>query len=360
MNSKFNYSNLNLYNYNFDESLIAQSVLPQRSASRLMQVNKADGQINHRTFKDFINLIPADALLVFNHTGVRKCRLFAKLLRTNKTLEIFFLEKTQNQWKCLCKPGKKLKLGDWVQFLNHQNQPLPFYAMYHKKEEEIFFFEFSHQLNKIKKWTTSAEEDFFKLHGNMPLPPYIKNKLENENRYQTIYCNKHVSSAAPTAGLHFDREIIEKLKAKKIAQTSIHLQIGLATFKNVQTENIKKHKMHRESYQITSKTAEQLNQAKKRKNPIIAIGTTSLRCLEANYHKYGLFVPEKSGTELFIYPPEEIQSIDGLLTNFHLPKSTLLMLVSAFLGYEKTMEAYKQAVKKRYRFFSLGDSMLIL
>ena len=357
MNSKLDYSNLNLYNYNFDESLIAQSVLPKRSASRLMWVNKTSGQINHQTFKDFINLIPSNALLVFNHTGVRKCRLFAKLLRTNKIFEIFFLEKAKNQWKCLCKPGKKLKLGDRVQFLDHQNQPLPFYGIYSKREEEIFFLKLSHQ---FKKWAPSSEEDFFRLYGNMPLPPYIKNNIENENRYQTIYCDKHVSAAAPTAGLHFDHEIIEKLKAKKIAQTSIHLQIGLATFKNVQTEDIKKHKMHRENYQITSKSAEQLNRAKKRKNPIIAIGTTSLRCLEANYRKYGLFVPEKSSTELFIYPPDKIQAIDGLLTNFHLPKSTLIMLVAAFLGYEKIMEAYYLAVKERYRFFSLGDSMLIL
>ncbi len=335
------------FNYYLPEQLIAQTPLKDRSSSKLLVMDKKTGELEHKHFIDLCDDLKKGDVMVLNDTKVIPARLIGEKESTHATIELLLLkEKEQDTWECLSRPFKRLQIGTKINFGNH----LLTAEVIEKKEEGIVIVKFDYQGIFL--------EILDKL-GNMPLPPYIHEKLEDKDRYQTIYAKNIGSAAAPTAGLHFTKELLEKCKEKGIIIVNVTLHVGLGTFRPVEVEDITKHIMHSEFYQMNEETAAILNQAKKENRRIIAVGTTSTRTLETIIHQYGEFKSCEGYTNIFIYPGFEFQAIDGLITNFHLPKSTLLMLVSALSKKEYILKAYEEAIKKEYRFFSFGDAMFI-
>ena len=335
------------YNYDLPQELIAQTPLKDRSSSKLLVLDKLTGKIEDKHFFDIIDLLDENDCLVFNDTKVIPSRIYGKKSDTGANIEVLLLKELEdNTWEALTRPAKRIHLGTKVIFgdnllvaecigLGEDGKRV------FKMEYEGIFLEV---LDKI---------------GEMPLPPYIHEKLVEQDRYQTVYAKDYGSAAAPTAGLHFTKEILEKLKEKNIQTEYVTLHVGLGTFRPVMVDNIEDHVMHSEFYKMSKETAERLNIAKENGKRIISVGTTSTRTLESIYNKYGKFVECAENTNIFIYPPYEFKAIDALITNFHLPKSTLIMLVSSLATKEIILNAYHHAIEEKYRFFSFGDAMFI-
>ena len=334
--------------YDLPQELIAQDPLSDRSASRLMVLGRKDGSIRHKSFKDVTEYLRAGDCLVINDTKVIPARLYGHREGTGALVEILLLRRLgEKEWECLVKPGKKarpgmrlifgdgLLTGEVTGLLEEGNRKICF------SYEGIF-------------------EEILDRLGEMPLPPYITHKLSDPNRYQTVYARHEGSAAAPTAGLHFTRELLEKIKDMGVDIVRVTLHVGLGTFRPVKVEDVESHHMHSEYYVIEPEAADRINAAKQRGSRVIAVGTTSCRTLESAAGLSGRVKAGSGWTDIFIYPGYEFRILDGLITNFHLPESTLLMLVSAFAGKEHVMAAYHEAIREGYRFFSFGDAMLIL
>ena len=335
------------FDYYLPENLIAQTPINKRDESKLMVLNKETGTIEHRHFADIIDYLTPNDVLVLNDTKVMPARLIGQKEDTNGHIELLLLKNTQNNiYECLCKPAKRVKVGTIVTF----GDGILKAKCIEVKEEGIREFEFLYD--------GIFYEILDKL-GEMPLPPYIHKKLKDKNRYQTVYAKNIGSAAAPTAGLHFTQELLEKLKNKGITICYVTLHVGLGTFRPVNVEDVTTHKMHSEFYTINEETAKILNQAKKDGKNIVSVGTTTTRVLETVINQYQTFKACSGYTSIFIYPGYQFKAVDSLITNFHLPKSTLIMLVSAFCSKEIIMNAYSEAIKNNYRFFSFGDSMFI-
>ncbi|SFA70989.1 S-adenosylmethionine:tRNA ribosyltransferase-isomerase [Acetitomaculum ruminis DSM 5522] len=335
------------FDYELPEELIAQDPLEDRSSSRLMVLSKDNGEIAHRHFYDICNYLKAGDCLVINNTKVIPARIFGVKEGSGAHLEFLLLKRGENDcWETLVKPGKKAKIGTKIVFGDGS-----------LKGEIVDIIEEGNRIIKFE-YDGIFEEILDKL-GQMPLPPYITHKLKDKNRYQTVYAKYDGSAAAPTAGLHFTKELIEKIKNMGVEVAEVTLHVGLGTFRPVKVDNVLEHHMHSEFYQINQSEADKINKAKRNGGRIIAVGTTSTRTLESAADENG-FLTEKSGwTDIFIYPGYNFKIIDCLITNFHLPKSTLVMLVSALAGREQVLKAYGEAVKEKYRFFSFGDAMFI-
>ena len=335
------------FDYYLPENLIAQTPINKRDESKLMVLNKETGTIEHRHFADIIDYLTPNDVLVLNDTKVMPARLIGQKEDTNGHIELLLLKNTKNNiYECLCKPAKRVKIGTIVNF----GDGILKAKCIEVKEEGIREFEFLYD--------GIFYEILDKL-GEMPLPPYIHKKLKDKNRYQTVYAKNIGSAAAPTAGLHFTQELLEKLKNKGITICYVTLHVGLGTFRPVNVEDVTTHKMHSEYYTINEETAKILNQAKKDGKNIVSVGTTTTRVLETVINQYQTFKECSGYTSIFIYPGYQFKAVDSLITNFHLPKSTLIMLVSAFCSKEIIMNAYSEAIKNNYRFFSFGDSMFI-
>ena len=335
------------FDYYLPENLIAQTPINKRDESKLMVLNKETGTIEHRHFADIIDYLTPNDVLVLNDTKVMPARLIGQKEDTNGHIELLLLKNTKNNiYECLCKPAKRVKVGTIVTF----GDGILKAKCIETKEEGIREFEFLYD--------GIFYEILDKL-GEMPLPPYIHKKLKDKNRYQTVYAKNIGSAAAPTAGLHFTQELLEKLKNKGITICYVTLHVGLGTFRPVNVEDVTTHKMHSEFYTINEETAKILNQAKKEGKNIVSVGTTTTRVLETVINQYQTFKECSGYTSIFIYPGYQFKAVDSLITNFHLPKSTLIMLVSAFCSKEIIMNAYSEAIKNNYRFFSFGDSMFI-
>ena len=335
------------FDYNLPEELIAQTPIKQRDASRLMVLDKKNGELVHKHFYDIIDYLNPGDTLVLNDTKVLPARLIGEKVSTKAVIEVLLLKnKEGDTWECLVKPARRIHVGDVVSF----GDGLLKLTCTEVKDEGIRVFD------------ASYEGIFYELLdklGTMPLPPYIHEKLEDKDRYQTVYAKEIGSAAAPTAGLHFTEELLERIKEKGINVVYLTLHVGLGTFRPVKVEDVTKHKMHSEFYSLSSEVANILNKTRENGKRIIAVGTTSTRTLETVYEKFGEFREDNGFTDIFIYPGKEVKSIDGLITNFHLPKSTLIMLVSAIAGKDNILNAYNTAVKEKYRFFSFGDAMFI-
>lgn len=334
--------------YDLPEELIAQTPVEPRDSSRMLIYDRAKKEISHKHFYDVIDYLNEGDTLIVNDSRVLPARIYGTKIPTGANVEFLLLkQKEEKVWETLVKPGKKARTGDKFSFgkgimtatvidvLEDGNRIVQF-------ECENNFFE---TLDKI---------------GQMPLPPYIHEKLKDKERYQTVYSHELGSAAAPTAGLHFTKELMEKIKDKGVNIGYVTLHVGLGTFRPVKVDDVTTHKMHSEHFEVPKETADLINKTKENGKRVIAVGTTSCRTLESVAEKYGEVVPCEGWTDIFIYPGFEFKVLDGLITNFHLPESTLIMLVSAFAGYEETMEVYKTAVEEKYRFFSFGDSMCIL
>ena len=335
------------FDYELPEELIAQTPLKDRTSSRLLVLDRKTGEIEHTEFHEIINYLNKGDVLVINDTKVIPARLIGNKEETNAVIELLLLKDLgDNIYETLSRPQKRLKEGTIVSFGN---------GLLKAKVTKIMDEGITH----VKLIYDGILYEILDKLGEMPLPPYIHEKLENKDRYQTVYAKNLGSAAAPTAGLHFTEELLDKIKEKGIIIAPITLHVGLGTFRPVNVEDVTKHKMHTEFYQMTKETADILNKAKKENRRIISVGTTSTRTLETIIHKYGEFKECSGNTDIFIYPGFEFKAINAQITNFHLPKSTLIMLISAFTGKENVMKAYKEAVNKKYRFFSFGDSMFI-
>ena len=335
------------FDYELDESLIAQTPLLKRDTSKLMVLDKETGEVTHHVFTDIIDYLEEGDALVLNDTKVLPARIIGEKIDTGAVIELLLLNEIESDtWKALVKPARRVKVGTIVSFGNGLLKA----KCINELDEGIR--EFSLEYNGI------LYEILDKL-GSMPLPPYIHEKLEDKDRYQTVYAKHIGSAAAPTAGLHFTNELLDKIKAKGVNVLFVTLHVGLGTFRPVKVDNVKEHVMHSEYYSISKSVADKLNEVKKSGKRIIAVGTTSTRTLETVMSKHGTFVEDSGNTSIFIYPGYEFKGIDCLITNFHLPKSTLLMLVSALAGKENIMSAYKIATESSYRFFSFGDAMFI-
>lgn len=333
--------------YDLPEHLIAQTPLKDRSSSKLLLLNKDKGNIKHTVFKNIIDYIDKDDVLVFNNTRVLPARLYGIKKDTGAHVEILLLKRySLKKWQVLVKPSKRLKKGSIVSF----GDDLILMTILDEFDEGIRNVEFSYD---------GVFEDIISQIGFMPLPPYIKEKLQDKERYQTIYSKINGSSAAPTAGLHFTKELIASLEQKGVQIEYLTLHVGLGTFRPVKVEDVTKHVMHSEHYIIDESTAQRLNDAKKKGKKIIAVGTTTVRTLESAVNSDNLLEKLEDDTSIFIYPPYDFKFVDSIITNFHLPQSTLIMMISAFAGKEKVFNAYNEAIKNQYRFFSFGDSMFI-
>ena len=338
---------INLFDFYLPEELIAQKPSDKRDHSRLLAINKDAKTYEDRHFYDILEYLRPGDVLVRNNTKVIPARLIGIKEITGAHCELLLLKQVDDDiWECLTKPAKSLKVGAKISF----GEGKLIGEVVKEKEEGLRLVKF-HYKGIFLEVLDSL--------GKMPLPPYIKEQLCTNDRYQTVYAKYEGSAAAPTAGFHFTEELFDKIKAKGITIVDITLHIGLGTFRPVKVEDTDNHVMHSELYEISSEACEILNKAKEEKRRIIAIGTTSVRTLEANMQEFGKFTPIKKETNIFIKPGYEFKAVDCIITNFHLPKSTLIMLVSAFLGREYTLEVYKHAVDERYRFFSFGDSMII-
>lgn len=335
------------FDYDLPEELIAQTPLQKRDTSRLMVLNRKDETIEDKHFYDILNYLHEGDILVRNNTKVIPARLYGIKEETNGHVEVLLLkEHEHNTWECLVGNARIVKIDTVITF----GDGLLKAKCIKIGEEGIRFFEMIYD---------GIFYEILDQLGTMPLPPYIKEKLEDKNRYQTVYAKVEGSAAAPTAGLHFTDEIIEKIKAKGIEILDVTLHVGLGTFRPVKVDDVNDHHMHSEFYMIDEDVAIKLNNAKANGQRIIGVGTTSTRTLEANFKKYGKFKATQESTNIFIYPGYTFEAIDALITNFHLPKSTLIMLISAFANKEYIMRAYHHAVEEKYRFFSFGDSMFI-
>ena len=331
--------------YDLPQELIAQTPMEPRDMSRLMVIDKNTGEVEHKIFKDLIDYLRPGDCLILNDTRVIPARIYGVKKETGAVVEFLLLKQSENNvWECLCKPGKRAKIGtefvfgdgivecEVVDITDDGNRKVQFKC----DSKEIYTI-----LDKI---------------GKMPLPPYITEELQNGELYQTVYSKELGSAAAPTAGLHFTEEMLKQIEDKGIKIGYVTLHVGLGTFRPVKVDDVKNHKMHSEHYHISKETADLINDTKKNGGRVIAVGTTSTRTLESVATKNGCICEDEDDTSIFIYPGYEFKCIDGLVTNFHLPESTLIMLISAFAGYDNVMNAYKIAVKEKYRFFSFGDA----
>lgn len=335
------------FDFHLPEELIAQTPLENRSESKLMVLDKKDGSIDHLHFKNIVDFLHEGDCLVLNDTRVLPARLFGQKEDTGANIEVLLLKQEDgDQWETLVKPAKRIRVGTEIVFGDGKLKATCVGLKEHGGRILEFHYEgiFYEVLDEL---------------GEMPLPPYIRERLEEQDRYQTVFARERGSAAAPTAGLHFTEELLEELKAKGVHIAFITLHVGLGTFRPVSVDTIEEHDMHAEFYQVSEGTARLLNDVKEKGGRIVTVGTTSTRTLETIASKHGTFVEENGWTNIFIYPGYEFKGIDGLITNFHLPKSTLIMLVSAFAGQENVMHAYETAVKEQYRFFSFGDAMFI-
>ena len=338
--------NISEFDFDLPEELIAQHAVNPRDHSKLLVLNKEKKEIEHKRFYNIIDYLKKDDVLVINRTKVIPARLYGRK-DTGTVLECFLLKRYDlYTWEVLLKPAKRLKIGQKVVFSENL------------LEAELI--EIKEDGNRVLKFNYKGnfEEILDKL-GEMPLPPYITEKLEDRNRYQTVYAKEGESVAAPTAGLHFTEELIERIREKGVIIAEVFLDVGLGTFRPVQTENVNDHIMHSEKYWVPKETAEIVNNAKRNGNRVIAVGTTSVRTLESSVNEKGELIENTSETSIFIYGKYKFKIVDAIITNFHLPKSTLIMLISAFGGKDLVFGAYKEAVKEKYRFYSFGDSMFI-
>ena len=336
--------------YDLPEELIAQTPLEPRDSSRMLVLSKESGEIDHKHFYNIIDHLNEGDCLILNDSRVLPARIFGIKDETGASVEFLMLRQIENNtWETLAKPGKKAKPGTKFTF----GEGIMTATVKDVTEEG----------NRIVEFSCNENDNIYSALdkiGQMPLPPYITEKLEDKERYQTVYSNEIGSAAAPTAGLHFTKELLQKIKDKGVKIGYVTLHVGLGTFRPVKVEEITDHKMHSEHYEIPKETAQLIKETKENGKRVIAVGTTSCRTLESVATKYGEIRECEGFTDIFIYPGYEFKVLDGLVTNFHLPESTLIMLVSAFCGYENTMNAYKIAVEEKYRFFSFGDSMIIL
>ena len=332
--------------FDLPEELIAQTPLENRQASRLMVLNRENETIEHRQFTDISEYLQAGDVLVRNNTRVIPARLFGVKEETGAKVEVLLLQESEAGWLCLVGNAKVVKEGTIIRFADCLSA-----KCVAVKEEGLRVFVMAHEGNFYEVLDEI---------GNVPLPPYIKEKLDDKERYQTVYATIRGSAAAPTAGLHFTDELFSLLIEKGIKVCDITLHVGLGTFRPMKEERVEDHVMHEEFFSMSKETAEILNRAREEGHRIICVGTTSARTLEAVYQKYGRFQEDYDATSIFLYPGIEVKAFDGLITNFHLPESTLLLLVSAFASTELIKKAYAEAIKERYRFFSFGDAMVIL
>ena len=335
------------FDYDLPEELIAQDPLEDRSSSRLMVLDKKTGEVSHHVFKEIVKYLRPGDCLVLNNTKVIPARLFGVKEGTMAKIEILLLKRRQNDvWETLVKPGKKAKPGTRIIF----GDGLLTGEVIDVVDDGNRLIQFSYE--------GIFEEILDKL-GQMPLPPYITHQLKDKNRYQTVYAKYDGSAAAPTAGLHFTKELLQQVKDKGVDIAEVTLHVGLGTFRPVKVDNVLDHHMHSEFYMVSQEAADKINNAKKNGGRIISVGTTSTRTLEAASDENGMLKECSGWTDIFIYPGYKFKVIDALITNFHLPQSTLVMLVSALAGREHVLNAYKEAVEERYRFFSFGDAMFI-
>ena len=337
----------NDFYFDLPEDLIAQVPLKNRDESRLMTLDKNTGEVKHKTFRDILECLNDNDILVLNNTRVIPARLFGFKAETNAEIEILLLSRKDiNTWEALTKPAKRLKLGTRIIF----GDGLLIGVVKELQEEGIRTIEFEYE---------GIFEDVLDRLGNMPLPPYIHEKLEDKERYQTVYSKVTGSSAAPTAGLHFTPEILLELKNKGVQIEYVTLHVGLGTFRPVKAESIFDHTMHKEYFEIAEDVKNRLNEAKKNGKRIVCVGTTSVRTLESSANIINNLDRDSGWTDIFIYPSYEFKFVDAMITNFHLPESTLIMMISAFAGKNYIMDAYEEALKEKYRFFSFGDAMYI-
>ena len=335
--------------YDLPEELIAQTPIEPRNASRLLVLHKDTGELEHKIFSDLTDLLNENDCLVLNDTRVIPARIYGVKKDTGAVVEFLLVSQKENDvWECLCKPGKRAKVGTVFSFGEG------------KLTGEVIAVN-EEDGNRFVKFT--CEGNIFAVLdeiGSMPLPPYIKEKLSDKERYQTVYSRELGSAAAPTAGLHFTPEMLDEIKKKGVKIAYVTLHVGLGTFRPVKVDDVTKHNMHSEHYIMLQETADIINETKKNGGRVISVGTTSCRTLESVAAKNGCIRADEGDTSIFIYPGFEFKCIDALITNFHLPESTLIMLVSAFAGFENIMNAYRTAVEMKYRFFSFGDSTIIL
>ncbi len=338
-----NYNLLSTYDYYLPQEQIAQTPLEPRDSSKLLAYNYETKQLEHKHFYNIIDYLKKGDILVINNTRVLPARLYGIKVSTNAKIEVLLLKRIDlKKWEALVKPGKRAKTGEIIKFNEELSCKILENTDFGGKIIEFIF--------------EGVFEDIIAKIGVMPLPPYIHEKLTDKERYQTVYSKVNGSSAAPTAGLHFTPELMQKIKEKGVEIVEVLLHVGLGTFRPVEVDDITQHKMHSEYYSLTEEVANKINYAKKNGNRIIAVGTTSVRVLESCANENGELVASTGETQIFIYPPYKFKVVDCLITNFHLPKSTLLMLVSALIGREEALEIYKIAVENKYRFFSFGDS----
>ncbi len=334
------------FNYNLPEELIAQVPLEDRTSSRLLILDKHTGKIEHKHFKDIIEYLNPGDTLVLNNTRVIPARIFGHKDGFTGKIEVLMLKDLgEDTWECLVKPGKNAKTGQIIVFSERLRG----------KVLEIL----EEGIRKIKFTYDGIFNEILDEIGAMPLPPYITAKLEDKERYQTVYSKIKGSAAAPTAGLHFTKELLKQIQDKGVNIAYVTLHVGLGTFRPVKVETIETHKMHSEYYEIDEATCKVINETKKRGNKVVCVGTTSCRVLESASEEDGTLLPKQEETSIFIYPGYKFKVVDNLITNFHLPESTLIMLVSALAGKGNIMNAYNEAVESKYRFFSFGDAMYI-
>ena len=334
--------------YDLPEELIAQTPIEPRNASRMMVLHKNSGELEHRIFSDLTDMLNENDCLVLNDTRVIPARIYGVKKDTGAVVEFLLVaQKEKDVWECLCKPGKRAKIGTQFSFGEG------------KLTGEVVSIN-EEDGNRFVKFT--CEGNIFAVLdeiGSMPLPPYIREKLNDKERYQTVYSRELGSAAAPTAGLHFTPEMLEEIRQKGVKIAYVTLHVGLGTFRPVKVDDVTKHNMHSEHYIMPQETADIINETKKNGGRVICVGTTSCRTVESVAAKNGCICADEDDTSIFIYPGFEYKCMDALITNFHLPESTLIMLVSAFAGFDNIMNAYNTAVAERYRFFSFGDSMFI-
>ena len=334
--------------YDLPKELIAQDPLEDRSSSRLLVLHRKSGRVEHRVFTDIVEYLKPGDCLVRNNTKVIPARLYGTRVDTGATIELLILNRMENDvWETLVKPGKKARQGAVISF----GDGILTGEIIDVKEDGNRLIQFRYE---------GIFEEILDQLGQMPLPPYITHTLKDKDRYQTVYAKYEGSAAAPTAGLHFTEELFQKLEEKGVLVANVTLHVGLGTFRPVKVDDVSKHHMHTEFYQVTKEEADRINKAKQAGGRIVCVGTTSCRTIESAADENGVLKPGQGDTDIFIYPGYSFKMMDVLITNFHLPESTLLMLVSALAGKEQVMRVYEEAVRERYRFFSFGDAMIIL
>ncbi len=348
---------LSQFDYYLPEELIAQSPAPSRDQSRLMVIRRDESLVEHKQFRDIMDYLAPGDTLVVNESRVISARLQAKRERTGASIEVLLLKPlSSRRWEVLVRPGKKARMGERLLFDKNLSARIIDHT---PAGGRVLEFDLEGPLLEGSLFKEALTEIIEQI-GALPLPPYIKQQPQDPSRYQTVFASQPGSVAAPTAGLHFTGDLLTAIKAKGINVVSLLLHVGLGTFRPVQVENIEEHHMHAEYFEITRHAAETIAKSRQEGGRIIAVGTTTTRCLESAAGENGAIAPGSGWTDIFIYPGYRFKAIDGLVTNFHLPRSTLLMMISAFAGRKKVLDAYETAVKLEYRFFSFGDAMLII